>query len=261
MENPILFNVDNGVATLTLNRPDRYNAFTPEMMKEFVRCMKLARKDDEVRVVVLTGAGEKAFCSGQDVKANKDAAGTRSLGDSVRNFFNPMVRSIVEMEKPVVCRLNGVAAGAGCSLAIGSDIVVAADHARLIEVFVNIGLVLDSGSSFFLPRIVGSKRAFEMCSMAKRIDAATALEWGLVNKVVPMDQLDEAVKEYTDFYRTAPTKAIGMIKKMLNASSQSDLKSMLELEAQYQEVAGRSADHIEGVTAFNEKRKPTFTGM
>lgn len=164
------------------------------------------------------------------------------------------------MPKPIICRLNGVAAGAGCSLALASDIIVAAENASLIEVFVNVGLVLDSGSSYFLPRIVGSNRAFELSTMGSKVPAQKALEWGMVNVVVPAEQLDEAVGRYTVYYAQAPTKAIALMKKMLNKSFHSDLDTMLDYEAYCQKIAGDSEDYQEGVTAFNEKRKPAFKG-
>ncbi len=256
----VLYQVENGIATITLNRPDRYNAFIDEMNFALADAFKKAKKDESVRVLVLTGAGEKAFCSGQDVKAVKDKVGQRNLGDSVRKRYNPVIKAMRSLPKPVICRLNGVAAGAGCSLALASDIIVAAEHASLIEVFVNIGLVLDSGSSYFLPRMVGSHKAFEMCTLGSKVSAQEAKDLGIVSRVVPMAELDAEVKKLTDYYAQAPTKAIGLIKKMLNQSFNSDLETMLEIEAQYQEIAGYSKDHQEGVTAFNEKRRPSFQG-
>ena len=165
------------------------------------------------------------------------------------------------MPKPIICRLNGVAAGAGCSLALASDIIIASENASLIEVFVNIGLVLDSGSSFFLPRIVGTHKAFEMCTLASKVSATEAKDLGIIYKVVPPAELDAAVKELSDHYAKAPTKAIGLIKKMIGQSFHSDLDEMLEYEANYQEIVGNSEDHKEGVKSFNEKRKPNFTGQ
>jgi 2-(1,2-epoxy-1,2-dihydrophenyl)acetyl-CoA isomerase len=254
----LLFKVENGLATISLNRPEVYNALNDEITFELQDAFKVAAKDDAIRAVVLTGEG-KAFCSGQDLKASQ-AQEKRSFLDSLHKRYNPIVRAMRSLPKPIVCRLNGVAAGAGCSLALACDIIVASEDATLIEVFINIGLVPDSGSSYFLPRLVGMAKAFEMCSMGSRVKAKEALELGLVNKVVAADQLDSAVKEYADYYAQAPTKSIGLIKKMLNKSTTSSLDEMLDYEAYLQEIAGSSQDYKEGVTAFLEKRKPEFKG-
>jgi 2-(1,2-epoxy-1,2-dihydrophenyl)acetyl-CoA isomerase len=212
----------------------------------------------EVRVVVLTGEG-KAFCSGQDLKSGSPDV-KRSFIDSLHKRYNPIIRALRTLNKPVICRLNGVAAGAGCSLALACDLIVAAEEAMLTEVFVNIGLVLDSGSSYFLPRLVGSAKAFELATMGTRVKAPDAYQMGLVNKVVPMSELDEAVAFYTDYYAKAPTKAIALMKKMLNKAGHSSLDDILDYEAYCQEIAGNSEDYKEGVNAFLEKRKPNFTG-
>jgi 2-(1,2-epoxy-1,2-dihydrophenyl)acetyl-CoA isomerase len=254
----LLYKVENGVATITLNRPDVYNALNNEITFELQDAFKAVAKDEAVRVVVLTGAG-KAFCSGQDLKASSGEE-KRSFLDSLHKRYNPIIRAIRNLPKPVICRLNGVAAGAGCSIAIACDLVVAAEEATLIEVFINIGLVPDSGSSFFLPRLVGTAKAFEMCTMGTRVKAKEAVEIGLITKAVPADQLDAAVKEYTDYYANAPTNAIGLIKKMLNKSATSTLDDMLDYEAYCQEIAGGSEDYKEGVQAFLEKRKAAFKG-
>ncbi len=254
----ITYTLENGIATITLNRPDVFNAFNDTQSYELQDALKQAKKDDSVRVVVLTGAG-KAFCSGQDLKAIASSE-NRSLSESLYKRYNPIILAMRELPKPIICRLNGVAAGAGCSLALASDIIVASENAALIEVFINVGLVLDSGSSYFLPRVVGSARAFEMSTMGTKVKAQQAFEWGMVNKVVPAEELDAAVAEYTAYYAQAPTKAIAMMKKMLNKSFHSDLNTMLEYEAFCQELAGRSEDYKEGVKAFNEKRKPEFRG-
>ncbi len=251
------FELQEGVCTITLNRPDVYNALNDEITFELQDAWKMAAKDEAVRVVVLTGEG-KAFCSGQDLKAS--AGQKRSFMDSLHKRYNPIVRAMRNLPKPIICRLNGVAAGAGCSLALACDQIVASEEATLIEVFINIGLVPDSGSSYFLPRLVGSAKAFELCTMGNKVKAKEALEIGLVNKVVPAGELDASVKEYTDYFAKAPTKAIGIIKKMLNKSTTATLDDMLDYEAYSQETAGATHDHQEGVKAFLEKRKPVFLG-
>ncbi len=252
------YSVNGGVALITLNRPDVYNALNDGITYELQDALKAVAKDDVVRVVVLTGEG-KAFCSGQDLKDSAQQ-GKRSFLDSLHKRYNPIISAMRNLPKPIVCRLNGVAAGAGCSLALACDVIVAAEEATLIEVFVNIGLVPDSGSSYFLPRLVGMAKAFELCSMGNKVKATDALAMRLVNKVVPITNLDEAVKMYTDYFAIAPTKAIGLMKKMLNKSATSTLDEMLEYEAYCQEIAGASLDHKEGVQAFLEKRKPLFKG-
>ena len=249
---------NNGVATITLNRPEVYNAFNDGLTSEIQQVLKSVKKDDETRVVVITGAG-KGFCSGQDLKDASENP-VRVFSDSIHQRYNPMIKLIRSMPKPVICRLNGVAAGAGCSLALACDLILAAESAVLLEIFVNIGLVLDSGSSYFLPRAVGYARAFEMSTMGTRVTAQQALEWGLVNAVVPLDELDALVNKYTDFYASAPTKAIGLIKRMLNKSQTASLEEMLDYEAYCQDIAGATHDHKEGVLAFMEKRKPQFRG-
>ncbi|MFY8036068.1 MAG: enoyl-CoA hydratase/isomerase family protein [Cyclobacteriaceae bacterium] len=254
----LTYEVASGVATIKFNRPEVYNALNDAITYELQDALKAAAKDDQVRVLVLTGEG-KAFCSGQDLK-DSAAQGKRSFMDSLTRRYNPIISAMRQLPKPIICRLNGVAAGAGCSLALACDMIVASEDATLIEVFINIGLVPDSGSAYFLPRLVGMAKAFELCSMGSRVKAAEALALGLVNKVVPAEKLDEAVSEYTSYFSTAPTKAIGLIKKMLNKSTTATLDEMLEYEAYSQEIAGATADHKEGVQAFLEKRKPVFTG-
>lgn len=254
----LTYSVEQGVATITLNRPDVYNALNDEITYELQDALKAVSKDAQVRVVVLTGAG-KAFCSGQDLKA---AAGDqkRSFMQSLHKRYNPIISAMRSLPKPIICKLNGVAAGAGCSLALACDVIVASQEATLIEVFINIGLVPDSGSSYFLPRTVGMNKAFELCSMGNKVKADEAVAIGLINKSVPAAELDAAVKVYTDYYAAAPTKSIGLIKKMLNKSATSTLDEMLDYEAYSQEIAGTSEDYKEGVTAFLEKRKPAFKG-
>ncbi len=254
----LTLDIQDGVGTITMNRPEVYNAFNDGLTYEMQKALKQVKKDPQVRVVVITGAG-KAFSSGQDLK---DAAAypDRTFSDSIYKRYNPMIKAVRKIPKPVICRLNGVAAGAGCSLALACDLILAAEEAKLIEVFINIGLVLDSGSSYFLPRVVGYSKAFELSTMGSRVSAQEAKELGIVNETAPMGQLDELVSSYTDYYKKAPTKAIGMIKKMLNKSYGSSLAQVLKFEAKYQDKAGATHDHKEGVQAFIEKRPPEFKG-
>ena len=254
----ILFEVNNGIANLTLNRPDVFNAFNEQLSADVNDALKKTAKDKSIRVLVITGAG-KAFCSGQDLK---DIAGKkdRSLSESLYKRYNPMIRAIRNLPIPVVCKLNGVAAGAGCSLALACDMIIASEQASLIEIFVNVGLVLDSGSSYFLPRLVGSAKAFELAALGSKVSAQQAADWGMINKVVKAEVLDEEVEKLANHFSMAPTKAIGLMKKMLIKSFTSNLDEMLEYEAFCQEIAGRSSDYKEGVDAFNQKRKPSFIG-
>ncbi len=254
----VLFDVNNGIATLTLNRPDVFNAFNEQLSADVNDALKKTAKDKSIRVLVITGSG-KAFCSGQDLKAIAGSK-NRSLSDSLYKRYNPMIKAIRNLPIPVICKLNGVAAGAGCSLALSCDMIIASENASLIEVFVNVGLVLDSGSSYFLPRLIGSARAFELATLGSKVTAQQAAGWGMINKVVKLEELDEEVNKLAEHYSLAPTKAIGLMKKMLNKSFTSDLDTMLEYEAYCQEIAGRSEDYKEGVNAFNEKRKPAFKG-
>jgi 2-(1,2-epoxy-1,2-dihydrophenyl)acetyl-CoA isomerase len=254
----IKFEAANGIATITLNRPEVYNALNDGITYEYQDALKAVAKDDSIRVIVLTGAG-KAFCSGQDLKAVSGQE-KRSFLDSLNKRYNPIISAMRALPKPIICRLNGVAAGAGCSLALACDMIIASEEAIMIEVFINIGLVPDSGSSWFLPRLTGKAKAFELCSMGSRVKASEALQLGLVNRVAPANELDAVVKEYTDYFSQAPTKSIGLIKRMLEKSSTATLGEMLEYEAYCQEIAGNTNDYKEGVTAFLEKRKPSFTG-
>ena len=256
--NTITLHVQDGIATITLNRPEVYNAFNDEQSYELLDALKQVEKDTAVRVVVLTGAG-KAFCSGQDLKAAMESS-DRNLGESLRKRYNPMIRAIRNLPKPVICKLNGVAAGAGCSLALACDLIIASEAASLIEIFINIALVLDSGSSYFLPRTVGYHRAFELATKATKLTAAEALHLGLVNKVVNSSELDQVVQEEALFYANAPTKAIALLKKLLTKGMTEDLDSVLDYEAYCQEIAGKTADNKEGIQAFIDKRKPAFRG-
>ncbi|MVT06998.1 enoyl-CoA hydratase-related protein [Chitinophaga tropicalis] len=254
----LLLDIQDNIATITLNRPDVYNAFNDPLSYELQDALKQAERDPAVRVVVLTGAG-KAFCSGQDLKAAMDG-GKRSLSESLHKRYNPIIRAIRNMPKPVICKLNGIAAGAGCSLALACDLIIASEASAMVEIFINIALVLDSGSSYFLPRTVGYHRAFELATKATKLSATEALELGLVNKVVKAEELDAAVQAEAAFYANAPTKAIALLKKMLTKGMTENLDAVLDYEAYCQEIAGNTEDNREGIQAFLEKRKPAFKG-
>jgi len=256
----LLYSVADGVCIVTLNRPDVFNAVNEQMKRELNEAMKSAEKDPAVRCVVVRGAGEKAFCSGQDLKEHSGKEGKRSLKESLETRYNPLIRKMRSMEKPVIGMINGVAAGAGMSIALACDMRIMADTARLIEVFIRIGLVPDSGSHWFLPRLVGMAKAFEYAALGQDIGAVEAERVGLVNKVVPAAELDTITMELARQLAKAPTRAIGLIKRTLNKAVTADLDSLLDYEAMIQEAASQTEDHKEGVAAFLEKRPAQFKG-
>ncbi|MBO0935588.1 enoyl-CoA hydratase/isomerase family protein [Fibrella sp. HMF5335] len=259
----LLYSTDSGVCRITLNRPQVYNALNPGLIADITAAIGAAGADASVRVVVLTGAGDKAFCSGADLKAGfanvQNGAGL-SLGKSLREGYNPMIMAMRNLPKPIVGRVNGVAAGAGCSLALACDVLVCADEAYFSQIFVNIGLLPDAGSTFFLPRLVGSLKAFELCSTGRRVYGPEAATLGLVNRSVPAADLDGAVAELVAYYASAPTAAIGAMKKVMNQSLYSDLPTMLEQEADNQDSLGKTTDVAEGIGAFLMKRSAKFQG-
>lgn len=252
----ILYELREGVLTITLNRPDVLNAFDERLTADLQSAFRAAA-EDAVRCVLVTGAG-RAFCSGQDLKEIGD--GERSLGDSLRRRYNPLIRQIRELPKPVIAAVNGACAGAGMSLALACDLRYMSERAKMIQVFIRIGLVPDSGSTFFLPRLAGYARAFELCTTGRDVTAREALEIGLVNQVLSPETLLPYARSVAERYAQAPTAAIGRIKRMLNQSLSSDLETALQLETAMQEEAGGSADYREGKKAFLEKRAPRFAG-
>lgn len=255
----IQYEEQKGLATITLNRPEVYNALNQGIKEELLQAFKQAESNPEVRVVVLTGSG-KAFCSGQDLKSARQEMQGKSYADNVRTYYNPLILQMRQMPKPIIGRIHGIAAGAGCSLALACDVLVASEEAIFAELFVAIGLVMDSGSTYFLPRMIGSLKAFELATLGAEVQAAVALELGLVNKVVPEDSLDQAVHTYVEGYLEAPSAAVGLIKQMLYQSANMNLEEVLEMEAVYQDKAGATQDHQEGIQAFLEKRDPVFKG-
>lgn len=248
----------DGVTTLILNRPESLNSFDRAMKDELMAALKSAGRDDGVRVVILTGAG-RAFSAGQDLKERAEPGAT-DLADELRARYNPIVLGMRRLEKPIIGAINGVAAGAGCSLALACDIRLASDRASFIEVFGRVGLVPDTGSTWFLPRLVGYARAAEMCFTGDPVDATTAERIGLVNRVVPADSLMEEAKALAARLAAGAPLALALTKRGLSRGLESDLEDALEHEAQLQGIAGRSADHAEGVAAFVEKRPPRFEG-
>lgn len=253
----ILKETKSGIMKITLNRPDSLNAFNSEMLFELQDAFKEALSDD-VRCVVLTGAG-KGFCSGQDLKDFE--AEKKTFKEAIETKYNPLITQIMTLPKPVICGINGVAAGAGLSLALACDFRIAVESAQLIEVFINVGLVPDSASSFTLPRIVGLSKAFQMCSTAERITGSEAKRLGIVNVCVQTpDVLAAALDKYSKKFAKMPTKALGMIKELVNNSYSHTLAEVLAAEAAAQDIAGNSNDYREGVNSFLEKRKPVFKG-
>jgi 2-(1,2-epoxy-1,2-dihydrophenyl)acetyl-CoA isomerase len=262
----VLIEDAQGVRTITLNRPGALNAFNETLKDELIAALKAAARDKSVRCLVITGAG-RAFCAGQDLKDRTDRAdqgggvGPVSFSASLRDKYNPMILTIRTMEKPVIAAVNGVAAGAGCSLALACDLRVVADKATFIQAFVKIGLVPDSGATFLLPRLVGLGKALELAFTGDPLDAGTALALGVANSVVPGEALLTATMDLATRLAQAPTRAVGLTKRAMNRALLVDLESALDYEADMQEIAGRGPDFAEGVSAFMEKRQPRFTGQ
>jgi len=253
----ITYEKENGVAVLTLNRPQALNAFVPQMNQEVMEALKDGERDKAVRCFMITGAG-RAFCAGQDLKG-RTLEQKGSLGASLREKYNPMIRQIRRMEKIVIAAVNGVAAGAGCNLALACDLRVASEDAKFIQSFVRVGLAPDSGGSFILARLVGLSKALELLLLGDTVDAREAQRIGLVARVFSNGEFANSAREIAERVARAP-RGIGLIKRAVNHANLANLESDLEYEAYLQEIAGRSADYDEGVRAFLEKRTPVFTG-
>ena len=256
----ILSEVEQGVAVITLNRPDVLNSFNRAMALEVRQALSAASADAEVRSVLLTGAG-RAFCAGQDLAEAMPREGpSPDLGDIVARGYNPIVRTLRQLDKPVVCAVNGVAAGAGANLAFACDFVLASSEASFIQSFSKIGLVPDTGGTFFLPRLVGMARATALMMLADKVSAQEAVTIGLIHRVVEGGKLMDEATALARQLATRPTRGLGLIKRALNASATNGLDEQLALEAQLQAEAGSTADYREGVRAFLEKRAPVFVG-
>ena len=258
-EPTILYSVADNIATLTFNRPEVRNAFNDQMAAELQAALKNAERDEAVRCLVITGAGQ-GFCAGQDLAAIRDRGEEVSFRDHLTKTYNPIVSKLRSIEKPVIAAINGAAAGAGWGMALACDIRYASAAAKFRLAFIGIGLAPDSGTSYFLPRLVGLGKALELAYTNDLVDAATALSLGLVNKVVPADQLLPAALELAEKLAHGPTRGLGLTKRAMNHALTTALNESLDYEAFLQEIAGRSADHHEGVQAFLEKRTPNFTG-
>lgn len=259
----LLYEVDEaGVLTLTLNRPDCLNAFNDPMSFELQDALKQADKDAKVRCIILTGAG-RGFSAGQDLQSRSISSqngGTPHLGESIRKRYSPIINKLRSMEKPVIAMVNGVAAGAGASIALACDMRIASEKATFLQAFIKVGLIPDSGACWLLPRLVGMGKALEWAMTGEKIDAQTALSAGLVNRVVPEDRLLEETQTLARQLAAGPTRALGLIKRAMNRALNTDLETYLEYEADLQEIAGRTQDFKEGVSAFVEKRPAQFAG-
>lgn len=248
--------VKNQVGWLTLNRPEKLNAFTEKMNQEVIQALKSFQKNAEVRAIVITGAG-KAFCSGEDLSGLSADADHREM---ILTRYKPMMMQLAKVEKPIIAAVNGAAAGAGFSLALACDFRFASEKASFIQAFINIGLIPDSGSLYYLPRIVGTAKALELTVLGEKVKANEAKECGLVTKVASADSLNEETQEFAEKLGSKPTKAIGLIKRYMQQSFETPLDQMLDNEAYGQKIAGTTDDYKEGVKAFFEKRAPEYKG-
>ncbi|MBL4764507.1 MAG: 2-(1,2-epoxy-1,2-dihydrophenyl)acetyl-CoA isomerase [Colwellia sp.] len=257
----ISYQIEQGVAVLTLNRPASLNSFNSQMHDEVREAMKDARDNKSVRCLVITGTG-RGFCAGQDLsdRAVKVTDEAPDLGESVEKNYNPLIRNIMTMEKPVLCAVNGVAAGAGASIALACDIVLAAKSAKFIQAFCKIGLVPDSGGTFNLVRALGLPRAKALALLGDKLSAEQAQSWGMIWQCVDDEKLMDETMTLALHLATQPTKGLAKIKELMNNSFSTPMHQQLELEKYAMRELGRTSDYREGVSAFMEKRQPTFTG-
>jgi 2-(1,2-epoxy-1,2-dihydrophenyl)acetyl-CoA isomerase len=257
----ILFDSRDGIARLTLNRPERLNSFNVAMHLEVQHALVRVADDRGVRVLVLTGAG-RGFCAGQDLsdRAVAPDGAPPDLGESIEKYYGPLVLALRRLPIPVVCAVNGVAAGAGANITLACDIVIAARSASFVEAFCKLGLIPDTGGTYFLPRLLGSARATALAMLGDKLSAQQAADWGLIWKCVDDDQLAAETDSLARHFATAPTLGLARTKQALQASGLNTLEAQLNLERDFMRELGRSADYREGVAAFMEKRAPRFTG-
>ncbi len=261
-EQSILVDVKDTYHVITLNRPDKLNSFNDEMHRAFYAALEAADADENCRALLITGAG-KGFCAGQDLgdrMTGSDGAPGPDLSETIGNFYNPLVRKLKSMNIPIVCAVNGAAAGAGANIALACDIVIASEKAKFIQAFAKIGLIPDAGGTYALPRLVGAARARGLAMLATPITAAKAEEWGMIWKCSPPETFLQEAESMVQAFSVGPTVGLGMIKQALIASESNTLDEQLELEREYQGKAGRTPDYTEGVTAFMEKRAPKYSG-
>lgn len=254
----ILKNIENGVLTLKLNRPSVFNSFNREMALELQEALKEGETNTEVRAIIITGEG-KAFCAGQDLAEATDPNGPE-LQQIVKDHYNPIIALIRSIEKPIIGAVNGVAAGAGANIALACDITIASENASFIQAFSKIGLIPDSGGTFFLPRIIGFQKAMALMMTGDKVSALEAVDMNMIYKSVPADQFAEVIRLFSENLAKMPTKALGLTKRAMNQSMQNDLTQQLALEELLQTEAGQTHDFNEGVQSFLEKRKPVFVG-
>ncbi|MCB9959749.1 MAG: 2-(1,2-epoxy-1,2-dihydrophenyl)acetyl-CoA isomerase [Rhodospirillaceae bacterium] len=259
---PLLVETAEGICRLTLNRPEKLNSFNVALGEALQQALDVCASDDAIRAVVLTGAG-RAFCAGQDLGDRDPSKMTEApdLGSTLERVYNPIIRRIRALEKPVLCAVNGVAAGAGANLALACDIVFAAKSAKFIQVFARIGLLPDSGGTWMLPRLIGEARAKALAMTTEPLAADTAADWGLIWKAVEDDQVLAETLKLAGQLAVGPTVAYGLIKQAVQAAADQSLDKHLDLERDYQRIAGRTPDYAEGVAAFLEKRPAKFRGV
>jgi 2-(1,2-epoxy-1,2-dihydrophenyl)acetyl-CoA isomerase len=250
--------ISNGVCILTFNRPNVFNSFNRELAFQLQKAFDETEKNDTVRAIVLTGEG-KAFCAGQDLSEATDPDGPE-LRTIVRDHYNPIIERIRNIEKPVIAAVNGIAAGAGANIALACDITIAKKSASFIQAFSKIGLIPDSGGTFFLPRIIGSQKALALMMTGDKVTAEQAAAMNMIYKAVEDEQFEAEVQFFAETIAAMPTRALGLTKKAVNQSFYNDLTAQLALEEELQTEAGMSYDFREGVNAFLEKRKPVFKG-